>query len=447
MRYDRGSILGNAAPLCGAILAVLLGVLPAQAVTLEQEAILRAFDGSETSSFGISVSLDGERALIGAPWASAGVQFGGAVYAFSRVSGSWSLDGQLVAFDAALFDRFGYSVSVDGETAVIGAPLDETGAGANSGSAYVFERVNEQWIVQTKLIASDGDANDEFGFAVDVDGDTIVIGARFDDDNGGDSGSAYVFVRTGPVWSEQDKLLAVDGGAGDVFGSAVDLDGDTVVIGASHVPGSAYAFTRTGSVWSQQAKLVASDTTPEEYGFSVSLDGNTAAIGAPGDTFAFDSPGAVYVFTRSGGAWTEQTKLVSPGPGDNLYGHSVDVDGDGLLIGDPVAIFFGTARAYLYSRVGGDWIEEAQIEPDPENPGSWFGNSVSLQPEAALIGAFLDDFNGQNAGAAYGYAVVPDDPGDGGDGGVPAVGEPGVLLLLLTFLASGAYFAHRRSGT
>jgi hypothetical protein len=415
-------------------------------VTLEQEAILLAFDGAEFGSFGISVSLDGERALIGAPGASAGAPFGGAVYAFTRVSGSWLLDGLMIAPDAAVFDKFGHSVAIDGDTAVIGAPQDEAGVGATSGSAYVFERLNELWTFRAKLIASDGDANDEFGFAVDVDGDTIVIGARFDEDNGADSGSAYVFVGAGAAWSEQDKLLAVDGGAGDVFGSAVDVDGDTVVIGASHVPGSAYAFTRTGSVWSQQAKLVASDTTPEEYGFSVSLDGDTAAIGAPGDTFAFDAPGAVYVFTRSGGAWTEQTKLVSPGPGDNLYGYSVDVDGDGLLIGDPVAIFFGTARAYLYARAGWDWVEEAQIEPDPANPGSWFGNSVALDPEAALIGAFLDETNGDNAGAAYGYAVVPDDPDDD-DGEVPAVGGPGLMLLLLAFLVSGAYFARRRAGT
>ena len=155
-----------------------------------------------------------------------------------------------------------------------------------------------------KLLASDGAAGDSFGTYVSVDGDTAVIGARNDDDNGHNSGAVYVFVRNGGVWTEQQKLLASDGVAGDQFGWSVSVDGNTAVIGAPFAEGdgAAYVFVRNGSVWSEQQKLFASDGLAVDFGWSVSVDGDTAVIG---DDEAHDYTGAAYVFVRSGGVWSE----------------------------------------------------------------------------------------------------------------------------------------------
>ena len=150
----------------------------------------------------------------------------------------------------------------------------------------MFTRTGTTWTQQAKLLASDGAAGDRFGI-VSLSGDTALIGAHYDDDNGIDSGSAYVFTRTGTTWTQQAKLLASDGAAGDHFGASVSLDGDTALIGAHRMmtteldSGSAYVFTRTGTTWTQQAKLLASDGAAGDwFGATVSLYGDTALIGA-----------------------------------------------------------------------------------------------------------------------------------------------------------------------
>ena len=126
------------------------------------------------------------------------------------------------------------SVAIAGDTIVVGAWLDDDN-GTDSGSAYVFTRTGTTWTEQAKLTASDGAADDQFGISVAIAGDTIVVGAYRDDDNGTDSGSAYVFTRTGTTWTQQAKLTASDGAADDQFGSSVAIAGDTIVVGANHV--------------------------------------------------------------------------------------------------------------------------------------------------------------------------------------------------------------------
>ena len=174
------------------------------------------------------------------------------------------IENKLTAGDGAASDEFGSSVSVSGDTAVIGSSQDDDN-GSNSGSAYVYVRSGGVWSEQQKLTASDGAGFDRFGESVSVSGDTVVVSARIDDANGISSGSAYVFVRSGGVWSEQQKLTASDGAANDQFGVSVSVSGDTLVIGA-HLDddngsnsGSAYGFVRSGGAWSEQQKLTASD--------------------------------------------------------------------------------------------------------------------------------------------------------------------------------------------
>ena len=163
----------------------------------------------------------------------------------------------------------------------------------------------------TKLTASDGAASDYFGDSVAIDGDTLVVGARYDDDNGSASGSVYVFIHSGIIWTQQAKLTASDGAADDRFGSSVAIDGDTIVVGAllnddnGTDSGTAYVFTRSGTTWTQQAKLTASDgALDDEFGQSVAIAGDTIVVGADRDDDNGNRQWIAYVFTRSGTAWT-----------------------------------------------------------------------------------------------------------------------------------------------
>jgi hypothetical protein len=201
-------------------------------------------------------------------------------------------------------DFFGNSVSISGDTAVVGAYEDDDD-GWSSGSAYVFVRdvTTGTWTEQAKLTASDAAGGDKFGYSVSVSGDTVLIGAYWDDDAGFQSGSAYVFVRSGSTWTEQAKLTASDGAAGDYFGDSVSVSGDTALIGAYRddyagtYSGSAYVFVRSGSTWTQQAKLTASDGAAWAYfGHSVSVSGDTALIGAAWDSDAGGNSGSAYMY-------------------------------------------------------------------------------------------------------------------------------------------------------
>jgi len=207
---------------------------------------------------------------------------------------------KLLASDGKSPGRFGISVSVNGDTALIGAPLDED----HTGAAYVYVRTGGVWTEQAKLLASDGASEDWFGSSVSIDDDTAVIGAFLENNW---TGSAYVFIRTGGVWTEQKKLTSSDGATEGWFGRSVSVDGDTAVIGAPRDhengfdAGAAYVYVRTGGVWTEQAKLLASDGEEDDSlgfaGSSVSLSGNTAVIGASGDDDNGSAAGAAYVFT------------------------------------------------------------------------------------------------------------------------------------------------------
>jgi hypothetical protein len=257
--------------------------------------------------------------------------------------------------DGARGDWFGRSVSVSGDTAVVGAPSDDDN-GTRSGSAYVFRRTGSSWTQAQKLLPGDGAANDLFGTSVSVSGDTAVVGALYDDDNGAGSGSAYVFRRTGSSWTQAQKLLPGDGTADVVFGASVSVSGDIAIVGApgdgqnDFEPGSAYVFTRTGSSWTQEQKLLPADGTEYDFfGYSVSVTGDTAVVGAYGDDDNGTSSGSAYVFTRVGSRWTQVHKLL-PGDGaaDDHFGYSVSVSGDIAVVGAYEHADHGTASGSAY---------------------------------------------------------------------------------------------------
>ncbi len=255
--------------------------------------------------FGYSVAIDGDTAIVGA--------YSGSAYIFTRSGSTWTQQAKLLASDrySKRYSKyfFGTSVAMDGDTAIVGA-FDDDDNGDYSGSAYIFTRSGSTWTQQAKLLASDGAAGDGFGRSIAIDGDTAIVNANGDDDNGESSGSAYIFTRSGSTWTQQDKLLASDGASYDYFGRSIAIDTDTAIVGANYDSGngrnfgSAYIFTRNGTNWTQQTKLLASDGARDNYfGTSVAMDGDTAIVGAYRDDDTGTDSGSAYIFTRSGSSW------------------------------------------------------------------------------------------------------------------------------------------------
>ena len=225
-----------------------------------------------------------------------------------------------------------------------------------AGAAYIFTRTGSVWTEQTKLLASDGKVGNWFGYSVALDGNTALIGAHGEDTGGSNAGAAYVFTRTGSTWTQQTKIQASDAQSNNYFGKSVALDGNTAIVGAygedtggNNAGGAAYIFTRTNSVWTQQGlPLTASNSGNSDlFGYSVALDGDTALIGAHGE----DTGGAAYIFTRTGSTWTEQTIQASDKQVSDEFGVSVAIDGDTAIVG---AVFEDTGganagAAYVFS--------------------------------------------------------------------------------------------------
>ena len=382
-----------------------------------QQARLTAAGGVAGNGFGFSVALDGETALVGArsdPVGTRATQ--GTARVFVRTGEEWAEQAVLVATAGAAGDRFGASVALDGETALVGADLDDVGVNSDQGSATVFVRVGALWSEQAQLVASVGAAGDGAGGSVALDGATALLGAERDDVGGrADQGSVTVFVQSGSSWSEQAQLHAADGSAGDRFGSSVALSGATALcgaasdtVGASANRGSAYVFLRAGSLWSQQARLNAADgATGDRFGGSVGLDGATALVGAPvGDVGSSTNQGSAYAFVRTGSSWSQQSELTAgEGASGDRFGAAVALHGDTAVVGaqsDDLGTRMDQGSAYVFVRDGAVWSQQARLVASDGAASDQFGISVALFGESALIGAHYDSTSTSAfRGAAY----------------------------------------------
>ena len=297
---------------------------------------------------------------------------------------SWDTETKITSSDAAATDRFGWSVSISGDYAIVGAYLDDDN-GADSGSAYIYFRDNDVWTQQAKLTASDGAAGDYFGISVGISGDTAVIGAWRDNS---DTGAVYVFTRSGTAWSQQAKLTASDASAGQGFGRSVAIDGDSMIAGVNIFGASnraAYVFTRSGATWSQQAKLTVSGDIG--FGFSVDIDVDSAVVGEREGSVG---PGKAYVFTRSAGVWSLQdTVSPSDGAAGDNFGTSVGITGDLLIVGSSLDDDAGsnTGAAYAFVRSGTTWSQQSKLTASDAVAGGIFGNSVSIEGDYAVVGS------------------------------------------------------------
>lgn len=336
-------------------------VLTSGVWTLQQK--LTANDGAADDAFGSNVSISGDTVVVGAFGDMVGTNVNqGSAYVFVRSGTTWTQQQKLVATGGAANDVFGRTVAIAGDSVVVGASSADTMTNVDQGAAYVFLRTGTTWAQQARLTAGDGSALDYFGDSVAIAGDTVIVGAT-EDTTGANTqqGSAYVFTRSGTTWSQQAKLSALDGTSFDYFGFSVSVDGDTAVIGTlqdvgpNFQQGSAYVFVRSGSTWTQQQKLVAGDgSTDDSFGSSVFVLGNTVMIGAPADTNGANvRQGSAYVFTRTGAAWAQTQKLLAPdGASGDEFGAGVAVTNNNAIVGsisDTIGVNTFQGSAYIFS--------------------------------------------------------------------------------------------------
>jgi hypothetical protein len=373
-------------------------------------------NGAASDQFGASVAIQGDRVIVGALQGNGNAADSGAAYIFQRSGTMWSQTAKLVASDGNQFANFGYSVSIDGDRALVGAK-DSSRSGRNfAGSAYVYDQTNGVWTQSTRLIASDAATADSFGASVSILGNRAVVGATNDDYSSvSDAGSAYVFDRSpGGIWTQSTKLAPTDPQSSANFGYSTSLAADRVVIGTPYFSGvrsrsgAAYIFDNQSGAWSQTAKLVAPDAENDAFfGYSIATSGNRILVGAPAATsLGMQRAGAAYVFEFQNGNWIETARLIDPAPfPDDNFGISVSLDGNRAVVGGS-GVNFTRGAAFVFDLISGSWTNIAKLQAVDATLNDAFGETVGLAGDTAVVGARLaDPVSGADAGAAYIYTI------------------------------------------
>lgn len=349
----------------------------------------------QLSGDGWSVALEQSVLVYGSPDLDDGR---GVVYV-SRNNGSvWGSQVSVVAGDRAVGDHFGNSLAISDNLMIVGAPQDDD-FGNNSGSAYIFrfDELNEVWNQVEKLHAFDSGSNDHFGGHVSISGSRVIISAERDDDNGTNSGSAYIYKNTGTGWVLETKILATDGQEYDSFGICVSISDTTAIVGASddddsgNSSGSAYVFEFDGLQWVQSAKLIPSDGGANDFfGEAVVISGDRVLIGSQWDDDLGPNAGAAYIFQYDGLAWIQQAKLLAfDGSPNDQFGYSVSLSADRAIVGANKAngAAVDSGSAYIFEFDGIQWVELNKLHPELGNTSDQFAKSVSICNEFAVVGA------------------------------------------------------------
>lgn len=404
---------------------------------------LLASDGSPSDFFGNSVSISGGVGIIGARSDDANGYNSGSAYIFVQDGLSWIEQAKLLASDGETYNYFGGSVDVSGEFAIVGARWNDE-IGFHAGAAYVFRYAADtnEWIEQAKLLASDGDSQDEFGFSVAVSGDVAVVGAYLHDHgwNGSNVGAVYIFRSAdgGRSWIQEAELLASDGMVGDRFGEAVGIAGDLILVGARRSDpngsssGSAYIYRYDpdGAMpWIEEAKLVPLDNASGDFfGASVEIDADMVVVGATGDDDNGSSAGAAYIFRYDidTSQWIEEAKLLaSDGESYDDFGR-VAIEGGVVIVGAPghdfPAMGAGVAYVYTYDPAAASWDEQGMLVASDNAQYDGFGGAVAIDGGLAIAGAPSHDDLGSSSGSAYVFDAFADT--DVNNNGIPDACEP-----------------------
>jgi len=404
-------------------LTFVVNVTSATFLEIHETSQLLAADGHSGSHFGTSIDIDGNTAVIGAPYTHGNSYKTGAAYVYERIDGQWSQSTKLVADDGAFWDWFGTSVAIHGNWIIVGAPLSKGPDGTNHGAAYIYMRKNDgAWVQAAKLTTENSAEGSAFGYSVDISNNTAVVGA-WTTTVGEEAlqGATYVFTVDNAQWSQTAELLAVDGNAYDRFGADVAIDRNTIIVGANDAEvganlwqGAAYVFQKQAGVWVQTAKLIAENGQDvAKFGESVAISGNTVVVGAWRTTVnGNEAQGAAFVFERrwaSPHLWQQTAILTaSDGAAVDRFGAAV-IEGPKIVIGAPTANIGGyedVGAAYIFVRSRYGWREIVKLTPSNPESASWFGGPA-ISERNLMIGSGLADVNGaENQGIVYVFDPV-----------------------------------------
>ena len=358
-------------------------------------------DPAFASGFAASVAVDGDYVVAGEPFDSTVGSSAGAAYIFHRVGGRWEREAKIFGSGTDFMDVFGVSVAVEGDRVVVGAPHFDP-LGSWWGFAFVFQPVGDAWVEQQKLISSGSALDDRFGWSVAISGDWIAVGAPWQDNY---FGRVFLFRWNGTSFIEEASVVVSDAVQFGGFGSTIALHNDRLLVGvddADQQRGKAYVFRREGNSWLEEAKLSAGDGAPgDHFGEAVSLSAEFAIVGAPATDHTGLGAGSGYIFHRTGTVWTEQANLrgSSPQAGAN-FGTSVSIYPPYALAGAPShdagATDDNTGATFLFEYASGAWSEVTSFLPNNPHPGMVFGATIGFDGVHAVIGA---------SSSAYVFAV------------------------------------------
>ena len=382
-----------------------------------QQAKLTAGDASNGDQFGAPVAIDGEFAIIGAPLVDGTATSDGAAYVFRSVDGLWFQQQQLAAATPVSNGAFGTAVAIDGTRIAVGSG-GSTGTPGGSGAVHLFTFDGSSWVAEDVLSPLDAQDTDEFGTALALSGDLLVVGAPLHDAAVSNSGAAYIYRFDGSAWALEQKLTVAEGLNGDAFGDAVAIATDTVFIGAptrtngAGDAGVVYPFRWDGvSAWLPEPVL-GSPSTGFEHFFGAALAAQDArlVVGEYGNTLDGEETGAVHIFRDEGGAWTFETTLTaSDANGGDRFGFSVALDGDILVAGgylnDDKGVNSGTA--YIFRDDLGLWTQETKMTANDGAAFDFFGIATAVSGDIIICGATFDDDAGSASGSAYVYNRFP----------------------------------------
>ena len=369
-----------------------------------EQAILTPSSGG-SGGLSVSIDADGNTAILGKDPSA---------FVFTRSGTTWTQQQILVSSDYSSGDFYGTSVAIsaDGNTAIVGAHRDDSVApDYDAGAAYIFTRSGSTWTQQQKIVAPTRQFNDNFGWDVSIsgDGNTVCVGAieqwggySFSDIGG--PGSAYVFTRSGGVWTLEQKLTASNATNDHEFGYSTSLssDGNIAVIGAmgentvGTYAGAAYVFTRSGGVWTEEQKIVPDDIQSNDYfgqEVAISSDGSTITSGSAGESTTASGAGSVYVFTKSGGIWTQQQKMQAlDAASSDFLGQSVTISGNGdtIVVGSTGSDDIGSnaGAAYIFTRSAGVWTQQQKTVVSNAAASKFFPSGIAISSNGSYwIGA------------------------------------------------------------
>jgi len=397
-------------PFAAALMSVVLSLFPVSNTT-STSSWFTSNDNAVGDFFGVPMSMSGNTVVIGHPHDSHDASWSGSAYVFVKDGSGWVQQQKLLPTTPNNDQVFGLSVSIDGDTIVVGCPGEGDATMPFAGAAYVFVRDGSNWVLQQKLLSQSRLAGG-FGGAVAISGNSIVVTASGDGDDNFLPGTASVFTRDqNGVWSFQQKVRASDQIRDQMYGGSVAISVDTVLVGSEYLApnhgasiGAVYVYERVGTVWTERNKLTSSTWRGGyEFGRYLAIDGNIAVIGAYHEEHGSNTRGSVYVFVRDKGEWTQQQKLfvkeelAEP----DFFGVSVAIHGSTIIAGNSGA---DEQRGAAYIFTADDklnWSQQTKLVAGDGLIEEHFGTAVATNGSEVLVSATGKNITGPSCGAVY----------------------------------------------